>query len=356
VEKTVFVNNLVQGQETTLELLVLKQTQAQTVKGSLYLSLELGDRTGRIQAKVWDEAYQLSPILAEGQVVLVQGLVEQYKGILQLNVKSARLLSPGDFQWPDFLKSAPRPTSEMKKELLKLVDSIPDTHFRVLVRQTLSHIRTKDFWTIPAAKNFHHAYIGGLLEHTLSVTNLAIMVSKHYGSALNKSLLMSGAILHDVGKCWEFSTGPATDYTTEGRLLGHLSMGAAFLSEIAETIHGFPALKLQLLQHLILSHHGTASMGSPQTPKLIEALLLHHLDNLDAKLNAAFSFIETDAGKTVDGLHWTSFHRLFETFFMRTPSFEKEAVLPADSQVPESSQLPSGTPDPRTMKSGMEFS
>ena len=315
--KTTFIKDLETGQEVEAPFLVLALGQGRTSRGGVYLNVELADRSGRMQAKVWDNAEALAPQLAEGSVSLISGYVDNYRGARQFIIRQAWILAAEEIFWPDYLKAAARPMAEMKGELLALAESIVDPDFKRLVSAALSSPEVGDkFWLMPAAKSLHHAYLHGLLEHSLSVGRLAAKVAGHYPK-LNGDLLIAGAILHDLGKVWEFSPPPKVDYTTIGRLKGHLTMGSEFLAGIAAGLPDFPREKIDLLQHLILSHHGEPEFGAPVKPQLLEALALHHLDNLDAKIEAIDSFIESDSDS--DG--WSGYHRLFGGYFRRTPNF-----------------------------------
>ena len=183
------------------------------------------------------------------------------------------------------------------------------------------------FFRLPAAKSLHHAHLHGLLEHSLSVGRLAARAAEHY-PRLNAGLLTAGALLHDLGKVWELSPPPRVDYSTLGRLKGHVVMGAEFIRKLAGELGDFPAAKLDLLEHLILSHHGEPEFGAPVRPQLLEAITLHHLDNLDAKLEAVGAFLDDG----VDPAGWSPYHRLFGGHFRRTPDL---APGPAEEPEPE---------------------
>ncbi|MDR2945375.1 MAG: HD domain-containing protein [Candidatus Adiutrix sp.] len=313
--KKIFISDLTAGREAEGPFLVLSQSVGRTNRGGVYLNVELGDRSGRIQAKVWDGADVLGARLAEGTVVLVRGYVDSYRGSPQFVIREARPLAAEEFHWPDYLKTSARPMAEMRAELWSLVESVPDADFRRLVSAALRSPEVGEkLYYLPAAKAVHHAYLHGLLEHSLSVGKMAVLMAGHYPK-LNASLLIAGAVLHDLGKVWEFSPPPKVDYTTLGRLKGHLVMGSEFLGRVAAGMPDFPVEKLELLQHLILSHHGEPEFGAPVRPLLLEALVLHHLDNIDAKIEAVDSFIEAES----DSEGWSAYHRLFGSYFRRTP-------------------------------------
>ncbi len=337
--KDVFIKDLEIGRESEAPFLVSGLSRGRTNRGGVYLNLELCDRTGRMAAKVWDDAEALAGRLAEGQVALVRGYVDSYRGAAQFIIREARPLAPERVHWPDYLRAAFRSAAEMKIELWDLVESLPDADFRRLTTAVLAAPEVAEkFCTLPAAKSLHHAYLHGLLEHSLSVGRLAARVAAHY-PRLNASLLTAGAVLHDLGKILEFSPPPRVDYTTLGRLKGHLVMGSEMVGRAADALPGFPAEKLELLQHLLLSHHGEPEFGAPVRPQLLEALVLHHLDNIDAKLEAIGSFLDNET----DAEGWSGYHRLFNSYFRRTPEFPVE---PAEPPEPEKPVAPGPEDDP----------
>ena len=313
-----FLKDLSPGWEGEADGLVHSRNLARTNRGGAYLNLELGDRTGRLAAKVWDRAEDLAEILAEGEAVRFRGHLESYRGAPQLVIREARPLAADELDWRDFLKAAARPEAEMKDDLLRLAEAIEDADFRRLTLAALTAPEAADkFFLLPAAKQIHHAYLHGLLEHSLSVGRLAALVAAHYGERINAGLLVAGALLHDYGKVWEFNPPPRVDYTTLGRLQGHAVLGARFLRTLAGDLDGFPEEKMDLLEHLLLSHHGEPEFGAPVRPQLLEALVLHYLDNLDAKVEAVDAFL----GEGTDGEGWSPYHRFFGGHFRRTPAF-----------------------------------
>jgi 3'-5' exoribonuclease len=318
----IFLKELGPGWEGEAKGLVQSLTLARTSQGKAYLNLELGDRTGRLAAKVWDNAEDFAEILAEGAVVLIRGRLESYRGAPQLVIREARPLAAAELDWRDFLKTAARPEAEMKADLLRLAAAIEDADFRRLTEAALAVPEVAEkFFLMPAAKRLHHAHLHGLLEHSLSVGRLAALIANHYGGRLNAGLLVAGALLHDLGKVWEFSPPPKMDYTTLGRLQGHAVLGIRFLRSLAEDMPGFPGEKMDILEHLLLSHHGEPEFGASVRPQLLEALVLHHLDNLDAKLEAVDAFL--DEGTDEEG--WSPYHRLFGSHFRRTPPLDPGA-------------------------------
>jgi len=314
-----FLKDLGVGWEGEAGALVLSRTLARSNRGGAYLNLDLGDRSGRLAAKVWDNAEDLAEIMAEGSVVWFGGRLESYRGAPQLVIRKARRLEADELDWRDYLKAAARPEAEMKADLLRLAANIEDADFRRLTEAALAAPEVADkFFLMPAAKHLHHAHLHGLLEHSLSVGRLAALAAAHYGGRLNAGLLVAGGILHDLGKVWEFSPPPRVDYTTLGRLQGHAVLGARFLRTLAGTLDGFPGEKTDLLEHLILSHHGEPEFGAAVRPQLLESLVLHHLDNLDAKVEAVDAFLN----EGTDGEGWSPYHRTLEGSFRRTPALD----------------------------------
>ncbi|EFK06835.1 HDIG domain protein [delta proteobacterium NaphS2] len=294
--------------------LVKSKKLSTTRNGNPFLSLTLADKTGDLPAKVWDRAEALSPLFHEGEVVEVTGRSSTYQGQLQLTISELRP-SPERPDPEKFLESSPFDIPVMIRSLRTVLNQVRDIHLKALIdlfwkdRKFMSLFRKA-----PAAKNFHHGYLGGLLEHTLSVCRLAAQVSDHY-PALNKDLLITAAFLHDVGKTREFSWGMNIDYTDEGRLVGHLVLGVAILDEKLGSLKDFPDEWAIRLKHLILSHHGQYDFGSPKEPKFLEAFALHLLDDLDAKINGLHRFMERDGQEG----SWTEFNRLFRKFFFKGP-------------------------------------
>lgn len=326
----IFVQDIAIGQDIDTAFLILSCSQGRSSRGGVYLNVELGDRTGKVSAKVWDGAEAMAAVLTEGRVAFVRGYVDSFRGALQVVIREAAPAAEGAFDWADYLRASPFSPDVMKGELWALIDGLGDADFRALVSAALRHEAVAEaFYIMPAAKSMHHAYLHGLLEHSLSVAGLAKSVGAHY-PAVNADLLLAGAILHDLGKVWEFSPPPRVDYSTIGRLKGHLVMGAEFLEKVAATLPGFPAEKVNVLAHLILSHHGEPEFGAPVRPQLMEAVLLHHLDNMDAKMEAIASLLAAES----DAEGWSGYHRLLGSHFRRTPDFPESSPAAPEPEKP----------------------
>jgi 3'-5' exoribonuclease len=301
-----------------------------TKRGDPFLSLTLADRTGEIEARVWDRVQELSPLFREGDVVGVEGHAGLYQEQVQLTLSNLRpSAEPGDPHL--FLESSARDVTEMMTSLRHLLKGIRNPPLKSLVDNFFTdHSFVSLFKLAPAAKNFHHSYLGGLLEHTLSVCDLVGPVTDHYPD-LNRDLLLAGAFLHDVGKVRELTFERRIDYTDEGRLLGHIVLGLAMVDEKLAGLKGFPRETALRLKHLISSHHGEYAFGSPKRPKFLEAFALHLIDDLDAKMNGISRFMERDR---LEG-NWTDFSRLFERYFLKGKTGiteEKTEDLPAERE------------------------
>ena len=292
-----------------------------TKKASPFLSITLSDRTGDVEARVWENADALSCLFSEGDVLEVDGYANSYQKRIQVTISGLKVSGDG---WDPalFLESTTWDTAEMMRSLSRILKGIKDTHLKALVDRFLADRRFVSlFKKAPAAKNFHHNYIGGLLEHTLSVCQMTCFVTEHYPE-LDRDLLITGAFLHDIGKIREFSSHTRIDYTDEGRLLGHLILGVSILDEKLGSLKKFPHETALRLKHLILSHHGQYEFGSPKRPKFLEAFALHYIDDMDAKMNGLGRFMERDRQEGA----WTDFNRMFERYFLKsnTPAAGEE--------------------------------
>jgi 3'-5' exoribonuclease len=275
--------------------------------GNPYLSLRLSDRTGEVEGRFWEGAEDWTKNLTEGDFLKIKGKVIAFKGKLQINIKEMNVVQDVDIK--EFLPSSKRDIEEMVKELMGYTGTINDPYLHKLLDSLFGN---EEFMLLfkkaPAAKEIHHVYLGGLLEHTLEVTKLCLGFLNHF-TDINRDLLVAGALLHDIGKVYEFSYDRFIDYSTQGRLLGHIAIGVGLIEEKIKVIKGFPEESKMLLEHLIISHHGENEYGSPIVPKTVEALILYSLDNLNAKVNCFQSFMDkegTEEGK------WTSYHKILE--------------------------------------------
>ena len=314
-----FIADIQEGQEVEDRFLLEEVSLRQTRNGKPYLAFRLKDQSGHMEARVWDRAEELQAALKSGEVCLVRGTAESFQGQIQLKVTNAMALDQAEVDFSDFMPASAHGLDDMFADLLGLVNTMENPHLRGLVNDILNDPAIADsFKRAPAAKRFHHAFMGGLLEHTLSVCRAAVAVAPNY-PMLDRDLLLTGAVLHDLGKIREFDSGPIGDYTDEGRLMGHLIIGLKIVEEKLERRPDFPAQTALLIKHMILSHHGEPAMGAVKHPQILEALALHLIDDLDAKMNGLSDFIERHADPETG---WTDYNRLMERFFFR-PDIKK---------------------------------
>ena len=294
--------------------LLLRSSLGTTKNGKPYGTLRLGDRSGEMEGRLWDQAEELLSPLAPGMVVRATGRVDSYQGRTQVVLQS--LEADPDAEAAAFLPASPVPLSELKAGLAEALSWVtqPD------LKQILEAFFVQDaefaaaFERAPAAKGAHHAYVHGLLEHTVSTARSARAVAGLYPGDLEPQVLIAGALLHDVGKVLELTIGPPIDYTDLGRMEGHLVLGLRMLEAKLAGIKDFPPNLAEHLRHMIISHHGAYEFGSPRKPKTAEALVLNFIDDLDAKMAMAGA-ARREAGPG----HWSQYHRLLERFLYTGP-------------------------------------
>jgi 3'-5' exoribonuclease len=295
--------------------LVKTKATGQTRQGRPFLTLTLADKTGRVEARVWDKVEGLSARFKEGDVVEINGQGSTYRNQMQIQIQDLKRVD-GAFDPAVFLETTARDTSQMLSELKALAARIQNRHLRDLVEIFLTdHGFISRFKKAPAAKVFHHSYLGGLLEHTLSVSQMAAIAAEHYPE-LDGDLLLAGAILHDIGKIDELTFERTIDYSDQGRLLGHIVLGVEMLEEKLKVLKDFPPELAMRLKHLILSHHGEFDFGSPKRPKFLEAFALHLIDDLDAKINGLSRLLKEDKQEG----SWTVFSKLFQRYLFKGDS------------------------------------
>ncbi len=286
-----------------------------TKAGKSYDSLTLQDRTGTIDAKIWDPGSPGIEDFDELDYVDVTGNVTSFQGHLQLNVRRARRCRAGEYDPAQYLPVSRRNNDEMFAELLALIDSVGQAQLHSLLNAFFrgDAAFAKAFRASSAAKAVHHSFVGGLLEHTLGVAKLCDYLAGAY-PILNRDLLLSAAMLHDIGKTRELSLFPQNDYTEDGQLVGHIVIGVEMIDKKLEEIPDFPKLLAAELRHCILAHHGEYEFGSPKKPALIEAAALNFADNTDAKLEIFKEMLEAPAGDS----EWLGFQRLLDSNVRRT--------------------------------------
>lgn len=326
--KDMQIKEIVDGLTVQGLFLVREMNRAETKAGKPYLSLVLMDATGEISGKVWENAEQLMGECPVGAVVSVSAQAQAYRNILQLRIDSLNRVPEGEFDLSRFVPSTPGDVRAMAKELTRLAGSVENPFLRELLLSLFGENRLMQvFKKAPAAKVMHHAYVGGLLEHTLAVARLADSISALY-PGLDRSLLIAGALLHDLGKLREFNFDSFPfEYSDRGRLVGHMVLGIEMIQEKINNISGFPEDLADRLKHLILSHHGRHEFGSPSLPMMQEAFALNFLDDLDAKINYLDRLGGQVKGK---GYQWSEFQRNLERFlFVRGHQDDGSPASPA---------------------------
>ena len=298
------------------EIYLCKFKQAALTKaGKPYDNVILQDKTGTIDAKIWDPGSVGIDEFDALDYVAITGDITSFQGNLQLSIKRARKVNEGEYEPKDYLPTTDKDVNEMYAELMQYIQSVNNPYLSKLLYTFFDDEDfAKKFKFHSAAKSVHHGFVGGLLEHTLSVTRNCDYFAKNY-PFLNRDLLLASAMFHDVGKLKELSTFPANDYTDAGQLLGHIMIGAEWVGEVIRTIDGFPEVLANELKHCILAHHGELEYGSPKKPALVEALALSFADNLDAKMETVREML---VNVPDHNLEWQGYSRLLESNIRRT--------------------------------------
>ncbi|MDE6916559.1 MAG: HD domain-containing protein, partial [Lachnospiraceae bacterium] len=290
------------------------KSSAVTKNGKSYENVILQDKTGTLDAKIWDPNNVGIADFEAMDYIEVYGEVTSFNGALQVNVKRVRRCEEGEYDESVYMPVSKKNLDEMYTELLSIIESIQNTYLKALLKKFFVEDDSfaARFKKASAAKSIHHGFIGGLLEHTLGVTRLCEYYCTAY-PALNRDLLLAAAICHDIGKTKEISAFPANDYTDQGQFLGHIVMGVEMIGQKAAEISGFPQMLELELKHCILAHHGEYEFGSPKKPAIIEALALCYADDTDAKLETFTEILESS-----QETGWLGYNRLFESNLKRT--------------------------------------
>lgn len=296
-----------------------KKQDLLTKAGKPYFSLQLQDKTGLLDAKVWNTGSGGIEEFDSSDYIFVSGRVTSFQGALQLNVDRVRKCTEGEYQPADYMPSSKKDIETMYRELVSFIDKMKEPHLKKLCEQFFVNDAefVKNLKNHSAAKSVHHGFIGGLLEHTLGVVKLCETFAANY-PLIHRDLLISAALFHDIGKMQEISAFPTNDYTDEGQLLGHIFIGAKIVADAAAKIPGFPEKLSRELQHCILSHHGELEFGSPKKPALIEAFALNFADNADAKLETITEVFQS----SLDTDEWLGFNRFLDTNIRKTTKAE----------------------------------
>ena len=348
--KSPYVSDLEPNQTFTATFLVLSKEVRQKRSGEPYLSLLVGDRTGDLDAKMWDNAAEAVEIFARDDFIRVRGLLQVHQNRPQLTIHKLERVGEDEVDLADYFPASRREVPEMSAELALVIEGIGNLHLRALLEAVFQDPAiARLFRLAPAAKMIHHAFLGGLLEHVLSMSRLARMAADHY-PYVDRDLLLAGVLLHDLGKIHELSYDRSFGYSDEGQLVGHIAIGLRILHEKLHGLPDFPPKLRALVEHLVLSHHGELEYGSPKVPLFPEAMLLHQLDNLDSKMEAMRSLIERD--RQVEGC-WTGYNPALDRAVLKKDRYlqsENRAPQPASALVDgqEREETPASRPGAAT--------
>ena len=312
-----YIETLREGERIQEIYLCRQRTTARTKTGKEYENVILQDKTGSLDAKIWDPHSMGIDEFDALDYVEVNGDVTVFNGQTQLSIKRARKISETDVDPTNYLPCTNKNIDEMMMELTKFIAGVNNPYYKqVLTKLFIDNTEFAEaFKKHSAAKSVHHGFIGGLLEHTLSVAKMCDFFAKQY-PILNRDLLMTSAICHDIGKVYELSDFPMNDYTDAGQLLGHIVMGSEMLGKIMDSIPDFPTKLKNELKHCILAHHGELEYGSPKKPALIEAMALNLADNADAKIETMTELLNSNSSASSD--QWLGYNRLLETNVRKT--------------------------------------
>jgi 3'-5' exoribonuclease len=338
--KAAYVSDLTPDTTVTSFFLVCEKELRSTREGKPFLRLELGDRSGAIEARLWDNVEALTLLFERDDVVKVQARVENYKNRLQLVLERIRRAEPAEVDWPDYFPHTAEDIEQLYGRLREHVAAIKNPWLSRLVSGVVEDPEISPrLKRAPAAKMMHHAFLGGLLEHIVSLCDLCRLAAQHYAE-LDADLLLTGAILHDIGKLDELCYERAIHYTNDGQLLGHIILGLERVTGRMNSIEGFPRDYKTLVKHLLISHHGQYEFGSPKLPMFREALVLHYLDDLDSKMGAARAVLGTDGGE--EG--WTAFSSALNRRLLRLDQFRTAPQEKAATAEPENGDKPGTEP------------
>ena len=313
--KSLYVADIRENQLVDAYFLVASKNQGVTKGGSSYLTLKLLDRSGEIEARVWERADDLARGFDKNDFVRVRGQATLYQGKVQIRVQDVIRVDESKVAAEDFLPKSANDPETMLSELQTILRAVKNPHLLALAEACFADEELMMLLKqAPGAKTIHHPYLNGLLEHTLSLLKLILKVVENY-RGIDVDLLLIGGFLHDIGKVYEFSFDRAFDYTDAGQLLGHLVMEVELVTKKIDLIPDFPLELALLVKHMLVSHHGAYEFGSPKLPQTLEAVILHSLDDLDGKIQAIQAMPEKEPGSK-----WTAFHRAYgRSFYRKTP-------------------------------------
>jgi 3'-5' exoribonuclease len=314
------INSLKDKDQVDSLFLVKEKNVGVGKNGRAFMGLQLGDSTGTVDARLWDRVEELAKEFEIGDIVRIKGQVQLFQNRKQLIVHRLERVETSTVNFEDFVPKASRNAEDMFAEVLQLVRTMKNDHLRQLIIDTFEdpEIRPR-LVRAPAAKSIHHAWIGGLIEHILSICKIMDFMGNHY-PFLNRDLLLFGAIYHDIGKIWELSYDHGVSYTDRGRLIGHMQIACEMIDKKSSRILGFTEELRDICKHIILSHHGKLEYGSPKRPKFLEAMVVAMVDDFDSKVSTVQTIITNERGS---GEKWSRYNELFDRYFMLDDLNEK---------------------------------
>jgi 3'-5' exoribonuclease len=336
--KSPFVKEVEPNRVITTSFLVHSKEIRQKKSGELYLSLLLGDRTGELDAKMWDNVSDVIDSFDRDDFVKVKGLIQVFHNRPQLTIHKMRRLDTSEIDFGDYFPCSKRDPAAMWSELRGIVAAMANRHLRGLLEALLNDEEIAErFRRAPAAKQIHHAFLGGLLEHVLSLCGLARVTAQHYGN-IDYDLLLAGVVLHDIGKIYELNYERGFSYSSDGQLLGHMAIALRMMADKLRWLPDFPPTLRSLVEHMILSHHGQLEFGSPKLPQFPEALLLHYIDDMDSKMECMRALIEND--RQVEGC-FTTYNAALARPALKKDRYLNGAAEPARPSPPPAPAAPS---------------
>ncbi len=312
---------------TSSFVVATKQIRSRKDGGEPYLALTLADRTGLLEARMWENVAENLQSFEQDDFLKVRGLISRYRNRYQITIQKLRRMEESEVDYADYLPKTEKDVEELWRTLGEMAATLQNPHLKALLDAFMADPQiAARYRTAPAAKSMHHAYLGGLLEHVVSLMKLCDLVVRNYPE-IDRDLLLTGAFLHDIGKIYELSYERSFSYTTRGQLLGHMIIELEMLQQKIAMLPDFPERLKTLLEHLIISHHGQYEFGSPKLPMFPEALMLHYLDDLDSKMESMRSHLARDANED----EWTGWNASLSRTLLKTRQFlEDTAEAPSE--------------------------
>jgi 3'-5' exoribonuclease len=351
--KTPYVSELEANQLIQGVFLVQNKEVRQKKTGEPYLSLTLSDRTGDVDAKMWDNAQEATDLFERDGFIRVKGMVQIFQNRPQLTIHKLLPVPESEIDISDFLPASKRNRDEMYAELRQWMASMTNPYLKAMLEKLFEDEAVAlAYRTAPAAKSIHHGWVGGLIEHVLSLCQVAKFTAAHYPD-IDFDLLLTGVILHDIGKIAELTYARSFGYSSVGQLIGHINIGTRMVDDAVRAVPGFPPKLHELVTHMILSHHGALEFGSPKLPMFAEAMLLHLIDNMDSKMEAMRAAVDKD--RQINGT-WTNWIPSLERVVLKKNRYLEQAEEQAEPKQAAPPQAAStggnGSAKPASAKNG----